>query len=498
MLLTITYEGKNTQNLGYLLHKNPERAQEFTLSYGKAYVFYPEVSDERTTAALLLDIDPLDLARGKVGSMEGGLFDYVNDRPYASTSFMCTAISKVFGTAMNGRCETMQELADTPLKLTAYIGALKDNGKEDLAKDLFEPLGYQVETKRTELDEKFPEWEKSPYIDLTISGTVRLSELLNHIYVLIPVFDRQKHYYTSEAEITKLLKHGEGWLAEHPARELITRRYLDARRSYAGKALEMLLTEESQEESLEESLEESQEDCLEENPGEISERKGEEISEGVRENDQAENQIESGASYTSLNTKRMEAVKNAVLKSGATSVIDLGCGECKLTSLLLREAQIKKITACDVSVRTLEKAAGRLHLERMQPYLKNKLSLIQGSLTYRDSRFEGYDCASVIEVIEHIEPARIQAFERCIFEFAAPGTVVLTTPNREYNVNYEKMKENQLRHGDHRFEWTREEFENWTKGICERFGYSCRIEGIGDVDEKYGTPTQMAVFTRVG
>ncbi len=371
MLLTITYEGQNTQELGYLLHKNPYRAQMFELSYGKAYVFYPEISDERTTAALLLDIDPLDLARGKAGSKDGGLFDYVNDRPYASTSFMSTAIVRVFGTAMNGRCDKRQELAETPLKLTACLSSLKDNGDAELAKEMFEPLGYTVKTERTMLDESFPEWGVSPYIDLTVSGTVKLSELLNHIYVLIPVFDKQKHYYISQDEIQKLLDHGEGWLAEHPYREKITRRYFTARRNYARKALDILLSDETADD------------------------------EALTSEENADSSEEKEA-YTPLNTRRMEAVKNAVLTSGAASVIDLGCGECRLTSLLLNEQQIKKVTACDISVSVLEKAAQRLHLDRMQTYRKDKLTLMQASLTYRDKRFEGYDCASVIEVIEHI------------------------------------------------------------------------------------------------
>ncbi len=464
MLLTITYEGTNTQELGFLLHKNPERAQMFELSYEKAYVFYPEVSDERTTAALLLDIDPLDLARGKAGSKDGGLFDYVNDRPYASTSFMSTAIVRIFGTAMNGRCDKRQALADTPLKLTATIYSMKDNGDTELAKELFEPLGYEVKTERTKLDDSFPEWGISPYIDLTISGTVKLSELLNHIYVLIPVFDKQKHYYIAEDEIQKLLDHGEGWLAGHPYKEKITRRYFTARKSYARKALDILLADEMPET---ETADEA----------EIAEEK---------------------EKRSPLNTQRLETVRDAVLASGASSVIDLGCGECRLTSLLLNEQQIKRVTACDVSVSELEKAAQRLHLDRMQPYRKNKLTLMQASLTYRDKRFEGYDCACVVEVIEHIEPMRIPAFERSVFEFAAPKTVILTTPNREYNVNYERMEENALRHGDHRFEWTREEFRAWTEHICEKFGYSCEISGIGDSDETHGTPTQMGVFTKNG
>lgn len=467
MLLTITYEGHNTQELGYLLHKNPQRAQQFELSYGRAYVFYPEISDERTTAALLLDIDPLDLARGKVGSKDGGLFDYVNDRPYASTSFMSTAIARVFGTAMTGRCDKRQALAQTPLQLTACLSCLKDNGDAALANELFEPLGYTVKTTRTTLDERFPEWGVSPYIDLTISGTVKLSELLNHIYVLIPVFDKQKHYYISEDEIQKLLDHGEGWLADHPHREKITQRYFAVRRSYARKALDILLSDETTEE------------------------------EAFASEENADRAEETEA-HTPLNTQRMEAVKNAVLASGAASVIDLGCGECRLTSLLLDEPQIKRVTACDISVRVLEKAAQRLRLDRMQPYRKSKLTLMQASLTYRDKRFEGYDCACVVEVIEHIEPMRIPAFERAVFAFAAPQTVILTTPNREYNANYEQMQDNELRHADHRFEWTRAEFRQWTAHICETFGYSCEISGIGEIDENFGTPTQMGVFTKNG
>lgn len=462
MLLTITYKGKNTQELGFLLHKNPDRAQQFELAYGKAYVFYPEVSDESTTAALLLDIDPLDLARGKVGSRDGGLFDYVNDRPYAATSFLSTAMVRIFGTAMNGKCDKRQELADTPLDLTARLASLKDNGDTELAKQLFEPLGYRVTVSRTQLDEKFPEWGSSPYIDLTISGKVKLSELLNHIYVLIPVFDKQKHYYMAEDEIKKLLEHGEGWLADHPQKEKITRRYFTARKSYARRAMDIL-----------------------------NENEGADTVEEEQETPEKE-------VFTPLNTQRMETVRDAVLASGAASVIDLGCGECRLTSLLLNEQQIKRVAACDVSVSVLEKAAQRLHLDRMQPARRNKLTLMQASLTYRDKRFEGYDCACVVEVIEHIEPMRIPAFERAVFEFAAPRTVILTTPNREYNANYEHMEENALRHGDHRFEWTREEFRAWTEHICEKFGYSCEISGIGTNDEKLGTPTQMAVFTKAG
>ena len=468
MILTITWEGRNTQDLGFLLRKNPERAQQFELSFGKAYVFYPEVSDERTTAALVLDIDPIDLARGKLGSRDGGLFDYVNDRPYAATSFMSTAISRVFNSAMKGKSAERPDLAAMPLRLTATVASLKDRGDETLARELFEPLGYTVAVSRSRLDEKFPEWGDSPYIDLTVSGTVKLSDLLNHLYVLIPVFDRQKHYYMSEDEIQKLLNHGEGWLADHPAKERIIKRYFGVRRGMARKVIDRLAAG------------------------------AEEDEETAEEAEAAEEAAEEKAARTPLNTQRLAAVKNAVLASGARSVIDLGCGSAPLTAMLLREPQIRKITACDVASVALEKASQRLNMDRLPSVLREKLTLIQGSLTYRDQRFEGYDCACVVEVIEHIEPMRIPAFERVLFEFARPGTVILTTPNREYNVNYGNLGEDHLRHGDHRFEWTREEFRKWTEHIGEKFGYTCVISGIGDLDEAAGQPTQMGVFTRNG
>lgn len=456
MLLTITYTGHNTQELGYLLHKNPYRPQEFSLNSGMAYVFYPEVSDEKTTMALLLDINPIDLAKGKQGSATGGLFDYVNDRPYTASSFLSTAITRLFNTAMNGRCDKKQDLADTPIDLTANIFSIY--GTEEFAKKIFVPLGYTVKTTKNTLDEKFSEWGESPYINLEISEKIRLSDLLNHIYVLIPVFDKQKHYYISEDEIDKLISHGGEWLADHPAKNEIIYRYFLMKKSYAHRTIDRL----TESEPVEEITDDEPKD---------------------------EKKI-------SLNSMRLETVKNAVLASGAESVIDLGCGECRLTKILLDQKQIKKVTAIDVSAHELEKAKSRLHYDTMNEHRRNKLTLMQASLTYRDKRFSGYDCACVIEVIEHIEPLRLPAFERNVFEFANPATVILTTPNKEYNDNYEFIPSGQLRHNDHRFEWTREEFKTWADYICRKFGYTVTISGIGEDDGIHGTPTQMGVFKK--
>ena len=463
MLMTITMKGTNTQELGYLLHKNPYRAQCFDLSFGKAYVFYTEVTDSRTTAALLLDLNPIDLARGKLGSKDGGLFDYVNDRPYVSSSFMSTAINRVFSTAMSGKCTKRQELADTALDLEAVIYNLPVRGDKELVKEVFEPLGYDITIRESILDEQFAQWGDSCYIDLTLSGKLKLCDLLNHIYVLIPVFDKQKHYYMSEEEIDKLLHHGEGWLQAHPMKNIIIRRYFDMKRSYANKAIARLLEAESETEKEEAEVRSEQE--------EISEKR------------------------IPLNTQRMEAVKNAVLQSGAASVLDIGCGEGRLTSLLLREAQIKKITAADVSVSVLERAKQKLNYDRMQPYLRDKLTLIQASLLYKDKRFENFDAACVVEVIEHIDESRIPLFEKVLFSSAKPKNVIVTTPNKEYNDNYPTLENGTLRHKDHRFEWTRPQFKSWCEHICNDFGYTVTYMDIGEIDEACGTPTQGAVFT---
>lgn len=462
MLMTITIKGTKTQELGYLLHKNPYRAQCFDLSFGKAYVFYTEVTDSRTTAALLLDFNPIDLARGKLGSKDGGLFDYVNDRPYVSSSFMSTAINRVFSTAMKGKCAKRQELADSALDLEAVVYNLPVRGDKELVKEVFEPLGYDIAIRESILDEKFAQWGDSFYIDLTLSGKLKLCDLLNHIYVLIPVFDKQKHYYMSEEEIDKLLYHGQGWLQDHPKKNTIIRRYFDMKRSYANKVIARLLEAESD-----------------------------------TEKEEAEAQIDAAeqSKRIPLNTQRLEAVKKAVLQSGAASVLDIGCGEGRLTSLLLRETQIRKITAADVSVSILERAKQKLNLDRMQPYLRDKLTLIQASLLYKDKRFEGFDAACVVEVIEHIDEPRIPLFERVLFGSAKPKTVIVTTPNKEYNDNYPTLENGTLRHKDHRFEWTRSHFRTWCEHICDEFGYSIRYMDIGDVDKMCGTPTQGAIFT---
>src|SRR5438270_6429523 len=127
VLLTIAADIP-VSDLGYLLHKNPARFHTFNLSFGKAHVFYPEVGCNRSEAALLLDVDPIELVRGRSYAAEAGLHQYVNDRPYAASSFLSVAMSQVFGTAMGGRSKERQELADTPIQFDAVITALPCRG----------------------------------------------------------------------------------------------------------------------------------------------------------------------------------------------------------------------------------------------------------------------------------------------------------------------------------------------------------------------------------
>ena len=465
MLLTITYTQSPATDLGYLLYKNPSRPQTFELNHGKAHIFYTEATKERCTAALLLDIDPIDLARGKKGSSgEGGLFDYVNDRPYVASSFLSVAISRVFGTAMSGKSKDRPELTEKELPLQARIVMLPCRGEEGIIRRLFEPLGYKVNVEGYMLDEKFPEWGKSKYYTVTLEGRVRLQDLLNHIYVLIPVLDSEKHYWVGEDEIEKLLQHGDGWLVNHPEMGLITGRYLKRKKALINKAFERLVDE-----------------------GETVSKEEEEPHELSQE--------EKPEKKLNLNQQRLGTVI-AVLKSvNAKRIIDIGCGEGNLLSLLLKDRDFEQITGIDVSYSVLERAKDKLKLDRLPEMQKRRINLFQSSLTYRDKRFSGYDTATVVEVIEHLDENRLAAFEKVLFKFARPKNIIISTPNKEYNKHYGNLFEGDIRHKDHRFEWTRSEFVTWAEKVASCYGYSVKFIQVGEIDSEYGSPTQMGVFT---
>ncbi len=466
MLLSITSTHEPATDLGYLLHKNPSRMQNEELSFGKAFVFYPEAAVERCTATVLLEVDPIGLVRGKRGPAgEGGqLEQYVNDRPYCANSFMSVAIGSLFSTALSGRSKERQELAEQAIPLSAKMPVIAARGGEDLVRRLFEPLGYAVRVERLPLDDKFPEWGESPYVSLEISGTVTLQTLLTHLYVLIPVLDNEKHYWVGEDEIEKLLRRGEGWLGQHPEKELIVSRYLKRQRSLTRAALTRL---------------------IEDAPVEDEEK----VSAGDEEEQKVERPL-------GLHEQRIGTVLSVLRGLAAKRILDLGCGEGKLVRALLADAQFERILGMDVSWRSIEIATDRLKLDRMGEKQRARVELMHGSLMYRDRRFEGFDAAAVVEVIEHLDAPRLAAFERVLFEFAKPSHVVVTTPNAEYNQLFPTLPAGKFRHRDHRFEWSRAEFVQWADRIAVRFGYTVRTQPIGPEDVLLGAPTQMGIFTR--
>ncbi|HLY97752.1 MAG TPA: 3' terminal RNA ribose 2'-O-methyltransferase Hen1 [Candidatus Angelobacter sp.] len=465
MLLTITSHQTPATDLGYLLHKNPAHVQSFDLSFGKAYVFYPEASEENCTAALLLDIDPVGLVRRRRGpSGEGGTLDqYVNDRPYAASSFMSVAIAQVFGTAMGGKSRDRQQLAETPIPLTAKIAVLPCKAGVEFISKLFEPLGYEVQTQGHILDGHFPEWGESRYYTVKLKARVRLQDLLTHLYVLIPVLDADKHYWIGDDEVEKLLRHGEDWLATHPEKEVIVRRYLKHRHHLAREALNRLADEDESDPDRA-VVTHAQEELAIEKPLKLWEQ-------------------------------RLGAVVSVLKASEARRILDLGCGEGRLLAALLEDRHFSEIVGMDVSFRSLEIASDRLHLDRLPPAQQQRIRLIHGSLMYKDKRLSGFDAACVVEVIEHLDPPRLAAFELVLFGHARPKQVVITTPNAEYNVRFETLPAGQFRHKDHRFEWTRQQFQNWAEGIAARFGYTARFLPVGPEDAEVGPPTQMGVFT---
>jgi 3' terminal RNA ribose 2'-O-methyltransferase Hen1 len=464
VLLTVTTTHSPATDLGYLLHKHPDRVQAFGVASGTAHVFYPEAAAERCTAALLLEVDPVALVRRPGDSVT----HYVNDRPYAASSLLAVALKSVFGTALTGRSEARPELAARAIPLEIHVPALRcaaggsaAGGGAGLAERIFGPLGWTVSAVPVPLVPSA--WGDSAYVDLRLTGTVRLADALNHLYVLLPVLDDAKHYWVSTDEVDKLVRAGSGWLAAHPEKDLVIRRYLAHRRHLTDAALARL----------------AESDDLD--PAEV-------------DNAVPEAGAEPGAP---LALRRREAVLGALRAAGARTVADLGCGEGALTTDLLRDAAFTRVVATDVSARALQQAARRLGLDQMPDAPRARLSLFQSSLTYRDARLAGLDAAVLMEVIEHVEPDRLSALEQTVFGFAAPRTVVVTTPNREYNGEY-GMAAGALRHRDHRFEWDRAEFTAWASRVGAAHGYDVRFAGAGGESPGVGAPTQLAVLTKAG
>lgn len=481
MLLTLRTTHQPALDLGYLLHKSPEKLHTIELSFGKAHVFYPEQTDARCTVCLFVEVDTLGLRGSRDHSDDHPLSHYVNDRAYAASSFLSVAIAKVFGTAMSGRSQMRQELAEKEIPLEAEIAALPSRGGPEWIQRLFSPLGYEVGVTRSELDPSFPEWGESPYCNVTLKANVRLRDLLRHLYVLIPVLDHDKHYWVGPAEVEKLLRNGASWLSDHPERDFITSRYLRSIHSLKKDALARLEASDFESDLEADSAESSEAQATVSAPNALPQN---------AKRAPSEEELERPLRLIDL---RLACVKEALLETAPKRLLDLGCGEGKLLRALSSAKEVTEVVGMDVSHRSLEMAKDRL--SDLPPLLREKISLIHGSLTYRDSRLSGFDGAALVEVIEHLDFARLEALERVVFQFARPKRLVVTTPNQEFNQRLSGLKPGQLRHKDHRFEWTRLEFQSWSRRMASTYLYEVEFRNIGELDPDLGSPTQMAVFS---
>jgi 3' terminal RNA ribose 2'-O-methyltransferase Hen1 len=465
MLLTLRTTHAPATDLGWLLHKRPDRAQTFELAFGQVHVLWPEATEAAATCAVLLDLDPVALVRGRAESVgDGPLAAYVNDRPYVASSFLSVALNRVFRSAMAGRCDGRPGLATTPIPLEATLAVLPCRGGEGFLRRLFEPLGYEVVPTRLPLDPVVAsDGGTSSLFRVELRATTTVSALLCHLEVLVPVLDDEKHFWVGDDEVRKLVERGAGWLAEHPEREAIALRYLHGRRGLARAALRQLVPDVPADEEAVETARDEAEQALE-RPLSLAERRRTRVVEILRER-------------------------------GARRVADVGCGEGKLLVELLKDRAFEQVIGVEVSPPVLERCERRLKLDQRPAHWRERLTLLHGSLTYRDARLEGVDAVACVEVIEHLEPDRLDLLEAALFATGA-ATVVVTTPNAEYNVRFPGLPAGRFRHADHRFEWTRAQLRAWGEAVAARRGRAVRFEDVGDVDPEVGAPTQLAVFTR--
>ncbi len=442
MILNFNVKGENADKISFLLHKSPNKLHQFSLGFGSAYVFYSKYERNDVSFSLLVDIDPIDLVRGKNKNSQG-IFDYVNDRPYATSSFLCSAIAQVFSTALSGRSKEYEHLVKEEMEFKVEVVSLKVKTNLIMLNKIFDPLGYELEIKSHLLDEKIFGEEESNYVDLILKNKLTLQSVLQHLYVLIPVFDNNKHYFVNNDEVEKLLSKGGDWIDVHPEKDFITSRYLNSK-FIDAKKLESLFSKEQNKM--------------------IEERK-----------------------KNSLNSQRLSQVTDVIESLNIKSLVDLGCGEGKLIKELLNNTSVEKILGVDISINVLKKAARKLKYDTV----KDKIELVQSSAVYYDERFTEYEAICLIEVIEHIDEQKLYLLKENVFNLVKPKYVIITTPNVEYNTVYEL---DGYRHSDHRFEWSRSEFRLWCEEICNQYNYDVEYFSIGEEMETVGNSTQMGVF----
>ena len=444
MLLTLACSGKDAPDLSWLLHKRPNRLQAFDLPYGKAFVFFPEYTETRSVVSLLLEINQEalnDLCKNKEGE-----FQFVNPRQFLSSSLLSGAIGKVFSSAIKGICADKPELVNKEYDLELELTNFSCRLKPEYVARIFKPLGYAIAFDNISSD--FPR-EKLIVGNLRLKGKTNLKDLLSQLYILIPVFDRYLHFWIDEPQLQRFIRLTAGWLESHPEKRFILTEYFWPAADFKSRVLERF-----------------------------------NAIPGLSSNEKAQ----------PLKIQRHEAIEATLAIHGAKTIIDLGCGEGSLIFYLLEQKKYAKIAGTDISAKNIESAKKRIAGRPSRACREDDLFV--SSLTYPDKRLRGYDAAVLSEVIEHFEINRMNTVMKNILGAAKPQIFIMTTPNRAYNNQFSGLADGAMRHPDHRYEFTEEEFTNFCRKNASAFGYEVELEPIGEISPEFGAPTLMGVFKK--
>ena len=445
MQLTIRATGENVKVISYLLAKNPNNVYERNHKGHLVRLFYSECSETELDVTIFVTPDSLELKQN--GSYTYDITHYINDREFAVSSIFCSFIRPALGTALNGQPkEEYKEWVNHCFPFEFQFGPVSSTLSNEEIRALFEPLGYETTISRAETNYSFHLKQKSTARFISLKGSTTLQHGLRQLFVLIPVLDNYKHYYIDEKEIEKIERYGEGWLENHPLKSFILRQALRFKEVYSI----VQKTEES---------EESKEKTVK-----------------IRLNDLRYEKI-------------IEMVKGIEPRR---RIVDFGSGEGKLSLRLGFVDGVQEVLAVEPSETAALQAIERFEKVRHQEGFVMPTPL-WGSLFYYDERLKNKDIMILCEVIEHIDAYRLPKMMDTILNEYQPKVLIITTPNQEYNAVYNLGE--QIRHHDHRFEWTREEFQTWC--VDRNNGnYELAFIGIGEMHEQYGCPTQMCVFSR--
>lgn len=446
MQLSLNVKGNGAEAVSYLLAKNPNNLYERDEKGFKVRSVYSVFTKEEVKYLIYVKPDPIDLVRSSPQVYD--ISHYINDREFAVSSLFVSAIRKALGTALNGKPqEEYVQWVEHRFDMEVAFGPIATDLPDGELAELFKPIGYNVEIKRAASTLR----SKSSALFITLTGKQTIQNLLKHLFILIPVIDNYKHYFIDEREIEKVDRYGEGWLDAHPLKQFIVKRALRFQNL---------------------------------------------IRQSKFYDRERHNQENRETKKIRLNELRYEKIVDFIRTiPKRDTVVDLGAGEGKLSVKLGYLDGVKEILSVEPSNKSRVRAIQRFEEAEGTDGFTLPTSLA-GSLFYFDDRLVNKDIMVLCEVIEHIDEYRIPKMMEAIFRSYQPRVLIVTTPNQEYNVIYD-MDET-MRHHDHRFEWTRDDFQENCEQWIKESPYYIQFEGIGEEHPEYGTPTQMAIFRREG